>query len=66
MWSKPIMNLHDVCECSDNKISKIYKTCYLLGYTEYLHPGAAFEGTESNIGVIAIGFYNGMWAYDGW
>jgi len=34
------------------------------GYTENLATG--FDGTETNIGVIAVGFYGGMFAYDGW
>ena len=34
------------------------------GYTENLASG--FEGTESNPGTIALGFYSGMFAYDGW
>ncbi|ELU12167.1 hypothetical protein CAPTEDRAFT_123368 [Capitella teleta] len=34
------------------------------GNTQYLETG--FEGTEDNPGRIAIGLYNGMWAYDGW
>ena len=36
----------------------------LLGHTDYL--GSGFTDTESNAGAIAIGFYHGMWAYDGW
>ncbi|ELU11785.1 hypothetical protein CAPTEDRAFT_97936 [Capitella teleta] len=35
-----------------------------LGHTQYLATG--FEGTETNAGSIAIGLYNGMWAFDGW
>ena len=34
------------------------------GNTQYL--STKFENTESNAGKIAIGLYNGMWAYDGW
>jgi len=34
------------------------------GYTENLATG--FEGTETDIGVIALGYYSGMFAYDGW
>jgi len=34
------------------------------GYTHNLSNG--FGGTEGNVGKIAIGIYNGMWAYDGW
>ena len=34
------------------------------GHTEHLATG--FDGTESNVGKIALGLYNGMWAYDGW
>ena len=34
------------------------------GHTDYLSSG--FSGSGSNPGAIAIGFYNGMWAYDGW
>jgi L-type amino acid transporter 9 len=35
-----------------------------IGHTEYLANG--FDGTEGNLGKIALGLYNGMWAYDGW
>ncbi len=34
------------------------------GYTEYLEN--AFEGTSVTVSALAVGFYNGMWAYDGW
>ncbi|CAH1779581.1 unnamed protein product [Owenia fusiformis] len=34
------------------------------GNTQYLTN--SFEGTTNNFGTIAIGFYNGLWAYDGW
>ena len=37
---------------------------FFSGHTETIATG--FEGTESNVGVIAIGLYNGMWAYGGW
>ncbi len=30
----------------------------------YLRTG--FDGTETNIGKIAVGLYNGMYAYSGW
>ncbi len=41
-----------------------YYSSNCVGHTDYLSSG--FEGTGSNPGGIAIGFYNGMWAYDGW
>ena len=43
-----------------------WRLCFVhfTGHTSYLETG--FEGTESNAGKIAIGLYNGMWAYDGW
>lgn len=25
-----------------------------------------FEGTTNEVGKIALAFYNGLWAYDGW
>ncbi len=34
------------------------------GNTQYLSTG--FEGTETNPGKIAVGMYNGMFAYSGW
>lgn len=34
------------------------------GRTENLSKG--FEGTTTNPGHIALAFYNGLWAYDGW
>lgn len=34
------------------------------GNTENLSSG--FEGTTTNPGNIALAFYNGLWAYDGW
>ena len=39
-------------------------TIVISGHTQIMATG--FEGTESNVGVIAIGLYNGMWAYSGW
>ncbi|XP_055382611.1 b(0,+)-type amino acid transporter 1-like [Condylostylus longicornis] len=35
-----------------------------IGNTKNLSSG--FEGTTSNPGFIALAFYNGLWAYDGW
>ncbi|GAB0089843.1 b(0,+)-type amino acid transporter 1 [Sergentomyia squamirostris] len=35
-----------------------------IGNTKNLTSG--FEGTKSNPGFIALAFYNGLWAYDGW
>jgi L-type amino acid transporter 9 len=35
-----------------------------LGNDQYFSTG--FDGTESKPGTVAIGLYNGMWAYDGW
>lgn len=40
----------------------IYQLC--LGNTKNL--SGAFEGTTTDIGNIALAFYNGLWAYDGW
>lgn len=40
----------------------IYQLC--LGNTKNLSAG--FEGTTTNPGSIALAFYNGLWAYDGW
>lgn len=40
----------------------VYQLC--LGRTEHLASG--FQGTTSNPGRIALAFYNGLWAYDGW
>lgn len=34
------------------------------GHTENLSSG--FAGTTTNVGHIALAFYNGLWAYDGW
>ena len=44
--------------------NNISKESYILGYTEHLED--AFEGTSVTISALAVGFYNGMWAYDGW
>lgn len=35
-----------------------------IGHTENLSSG--FKGTTTNPGFIALAFYNGLWAYDGW
>ena len=35
-----------------------------LGKTQYLEEG--FEGTSTDFGTIALAFYGGLWAYDGW
>lgn len=35
-----------------------------IGNTKNLSSG--FKGTTTNPGHIALAFYNGLWAYDGW
>lgn len=35
-----------------------------IGRTENLSTG--FKGTSTNPGYIALAFYSGLWAYDGW
>lgn len=35
-----------------------------FGNTEYLNN--TFEGTTSNPSAVALAFYSGLWAYDGW
>lgn len=40
----------------------IYELC--RGNSKNLHSG--FEGTTTNPGNIALAFFNGLWAYDGW
>jgi L-type amino acid transporter 9 len=37
---------------------------YIEGNTQYLENG--FEGTTGSPSVIALAFYDGLWAYDGW
>jgi L-type amino acid transporter 9 len=34
------------------------------GETEYLESG--FEGSQTSPSIIALAFYDGLWAYDGW
>ena len=43
-----------------------FKRCIVFhtGYTTTLESG--FKDTESNVGVIALGVYSGMWSYSGW
>ncbi|XP_061198388.1 b(0,+)-type amino acid transporter 1-like isoform X1 [Saccostrea echinata] len=36
----------------------------IQGNREYIQDG--FEDTESDVSLIAIAFYNGLWAFDGW
>ena len=36
----------------------------LTGNTEYLNEG--FEDTSHDVSAIALAFYDGLWAYDGW
>lgn len=36
----------------------------IQGNNEYIEDG--FEDTESDVSLIAIAFYNGLWAFDGW
>lgn len=35
-----------------------------IGNTKNLQSG--FQGTTTNFGFIALAFYSGLWAYDGW
>lgn len=43
-------------------VGGLYKIC--TGETEYI--AAGFEDTRKDPSLIAIAFYNGLWAYDGW
>ncbi|XP_067651410.1 b(0,+)-type amino acid transporter 1-like isoform X2 [Haliotis asinina] len=43
-------------------VGGIYKIA--TGSTSYIAEG--FQDTESNPSIIALAFYNGLWAYDGW
>lgn len=36
------------------------------GETEHLQPQESFEGTSSSVSMVALAFYDGLWAYDGW
>lgn len=36
----------------------------ITGETEHLASG--FEGSTSSPSMIALAFYDGLWAYDGW
>lgn len=40
----------------------VYELC--MGNSRDLR--SSFEGTTTNAGNIALAFYNGLWAYDGW
>jgi L-type amino acid transporter 9 len=35
-----------------------------IGYTEHLETG--FEDTTESVSMVALAFYDGLWAYDGW
>jgi len=37
---------------------------YISGHTEHLNTG--FEDTTDSMTMIALAFYDGLWAYDGW
>lgn len=54
-----LANLNEILSCNF-----VFIVWTFSGYTEHLQNG--FEGTNSNVGQIAIGFYSSMWAYDGW
>ena len=56
--------MYNVHTSTHTFFSKIKYLLSFLGFTENLEN--MFEGTNSNIGEIAIGFYSSMWAYDGW
>lgn len=54
-------------------LAKIIALCIIIvggivricqGYTEHLSTG--FEGTETDVGLVILGLYGGMFAYDGW
>lgn len=60
-----INNIFGFCKvgaCLIVIIGGIYELC--IGNTKNLSSG--FQGTTSNPGFIALAFYNGLWAYDGW
>ncbi|KAL4234944.1 b(0 +)-type amino acid transporter 1 [Mactra antiquata] len=39
---------------------------YKLIVDKTLQPADIFEDTKSDVSLIALAFYNGLWAYDGW
>lgn len=60
-----INNIFSVCKvfaCLVVIGGGVYQLC--LGKTEHLKSG--FQGTTTSPGHIALAFYNGLWAYDGW
>jgi L-type amino acid transporter 9 len=60
-----INNLFSFCKVFCCMIVIVCGAYYLcLGHTENLTSG--FAGTTTNFGFIALAFYNGLWAYDGW
>lgn len=40
------------------------KIIFVLGYTDNLKTG--FKGTHTKPSSVALAFYSGLWAYDGW
>jgi L-type amino acid transporter 9 len=60
-----INNLFSFCKVFACLLVIVMGAYYLAtGHTENLTSG--FKGTTSNFGFIALAFYNGLWAYDGW
>lgn len=60
-----INNIFGVCKviaCLIIIVGGIYELS--IGNTKNLSSG--FKGTTSNPGFIALAFFNGLWAYDGW
>lgn len=60
-----INNIFSVCKvivCLIIIVGGFYNLA--MGNTKNLSSG--FKGTTSNPGFIALAFYNGLWAYDGW
>ena len=52
--------------CSLEVVKIFVQLSYLLGSTEYLEPSNSFEDTSNSLAMVALAFYDGLWAYDGW
>ncbi|KAJ8303522.1 hypothetical protein KUTeg_019918 [Tegillarca granosa] len=51
-------------QCGAPPLIKKIVTIVAMRDTQYISEG--FEGTRDDASVLALSFYNGLWAYDGW
>jgi len=61
--NRPLPVLNFECAC---RTCFLYRTNILMFLGEYEYFQSPFEGSVTDPGIIAIAFYQGLFAYQGW